>query len=226
MMSWKTATIQKSIARSFKFKHKEIINWNGTVKSNNNHSWNQKPQLQPVTQGPWSHQLRINKTARTTNWSVQIPEWMHNCQCKRSFRLWPQFNNTAGNNGEKRIVTKYLTTSVAQPFNSIKITTCNVRQHEVVSSVTMNSFKKPLDITGQKITQMSELSDAQLPSISCTATINILHSYHRYRAQLPSISCTITIDIVHSYHRYRAQLTSVSCTATIDIVHSYHRYRA
>ena len=50
----------------------------------------------------------------------------------------------ARNNGAKHIV-KHFTTSVAQPFYPIKITTWNALPSEVVSSRTVNSFKNSMD---------------------------------------------------------------------------------
>ena len=31
----------------------------------------------------------LKETAWTTNWSVSIPEWIYDCQCKRALQLWP-----------------------------------------------------------------------------------------------------------------------------------------
>ena len=61
-------------------------------------------------------------------------------------------------NGSKLTV-KHFNTSVAQHFYPIKITTTwNGLPNEVVTSRTVNSFKNSLENTGQKISQMSELT--------------------------------------------------------------------
>ena len=67
--------------------------------------------------------------------------------------------NDRTRNIRAKLIVKYFNTPVAQHFYPIKITTTwNALPNEVVTSRTVNSFKKAWTNTGQKIPQMSELT--------------------------------------------------------------------
>ena len=84
-------------------------------------------------------------------------------------------NDRTRNNGAKLIV-KHFNTSVAQHFYPIKITTTwNALQSEVISSITVNSFKNSLDKHWAENPQMSELTG----------------SNHRCRAQFKCVQTVV-----------------------------------